>query len=355
LNNLIYSASQFSAVPFHVSEEIQATAMVYRGAPWQPPPLTALRGIIPASNDPVLLVVNEMPLAIYSWFEQASKSQLEELHLQHFITDYSLAFGERLYTEFSPGNDPPDFQATTSEGERHVDCVQFAIQARREAYGRFDEIRRTLFAANPNNFGHLHGLLVYVWVITDEGGLRLPLNSKHKSDLIEQLSRFRFSPGTGVVTSTGMPSVAPDNLNINTTLSGWYFCATPFLVSAPVSSFFNKMGFELSFVYTTQHTASEVWSELSRRINQHDKPEINDLVITIGGPDRNGYVHPSEEAIFDFMLLNPHPISQPEHLQRILAHGWETGRIVQFYPEMKILHQGRFPSVVPAHRPLIGQ
>lgn len=355
MNNLIYSASQFSAVPFHVSEEIQGTAMLVRSAPWQLPSLTAIRGVSTATNDPVLLISNEMPLPIYSWFAQASKSQLEELHFQSFMTDYSLAFGERLYTDFSPGSDPPDFRATTSEGERHVDCVQFAVQARREAYGRFDEIRRTLFEANPNNFGHLHGLLVSVWVITDENGLKLPLNSKHKKDLIEQLARFRFSPGTGLVTSTGMPPIAPDNLNINTTFSGWSFCATPFLLSAPVSSFFNRMGFDLSFVYTTRHTASEVWSELSRRINQHDKPEINDLVFTIGGPDRNGFIHPSEEAIFDFMLLHPCSIPQPQHLQRVFAHGWETGRIVQFYPEMKFLHPGRFPCVTPAHRPLISQ
>lgn len=330
-------------------------AHVFRGTPWQLPCLTAIRGTSIATNEPALIISSEMPLAIYSWFEQVSKSHLEEIHFQSFMTDYSLAFGERLYTNFSPGGDPPDFQVTTSDGDRCVDCVQFAVQARREAYGRFDEIRRTLVAANPNNFSHLHGLLVSVWVITDGNQLDKPLNSKHKNDLIEQLAKFRFSPETGLVTSTGLPPVAPDTLNINTTPSGWHFCATPFLLSAPVSSFFDRMGFELSFIYTTQHTPSEIWSELSRRISQHDKPEINDLVFTIGGPNRSGFIHPSEEVIFDFMLSHPCPIPQPQHLQRVLAHSWETGRIFQFYPEPKVLHSGCFSCVIPAHRPLNGQ
>lgn len=291
-----------------------------------------------------------MPLVAFPWLKPIPKDELELLHIQQFQTDYAISLGEGLYEKVAAGADPPDFIAATPDGDRGVDCVQFTVPERRGANAKAEVIRRTLFEAGPSRFSHLQGLLVYVWVLADDAGSGLPLRPNDHQELLEQLAEFRFVPGSGTIYGAGLPAHAPD-LGIEYTKAGWGFYATPFLLAAPVSPFFGRMGFELAFVYTSRHSISSLWQECERLIQQHDKPEINDLIFTVGGPDRAGFIHPSEEVVLDFMLEAP---SQPStnHLQRVIIHGWETGRIIQLHPAFRIIDPGRYPGFCPAHRPL---
>ncbi len=114
------------------------------------------------------------------------------------------------------------------------------------------------------------------------------------------------------------------------------------------------MGFELAFVYNSVHRMSSLVSEWQRLINQHDKPGIQDLLFTVGGPDRSGFVHPADALLFDFMQSDPSAdVTERLHLKRVLVHYWATGKILQMYPERRVVSPGISAGFVPAHRPLV--
>jgi hypothetical protein len=85
-------------------------------------------------------------------------------------------------------------------------------------------------------------------------------------------------------------------------------------------------------------------------VRDHDKAEITDLIVTIGAPDQLGNIHPSEEVFFDLMLSDPRQGSPPNHLRKVLAHGWETGRILEVHPQLRVVAPGRFQTTVPPHQ-----
>jgi hypothetical protein len=345
----------FSAVPVHLQAGLTITHMLIRGSPWQPPPLTGMVGYRPeAPGKRVTILANETPISLLPSLTPITKSQLEQIHLDKFCTDWWTARRERLYSEVRRGpaeDQPPDFVGNTpTDANVGIDCAQFAIQNRRLANAQFEAIKQAVMSTEAGEFSHLSGLLVYVWVHGDAGP-QLPLREKERHELLIQLGQFRYQPGAGETSGTYMPQQAPD-LGITTTPVGWRFYATPILGSAPASLFFLRTGFEMAFVYASEHTSSAGWSDFDRRVVDHDKPAIRDLVVTIGGADRFGYIHPSEETIFDQMLDTPAPSYTPQHLRRVFAHGWGTGRIIQVYPELEVVAPGVFQGAVPSHQQL---
>ena len=64
----------------------------------------------------------------------------------------------------------------------------------------------------------------------------------------------------------------------------------PLLGGAPGSMLFTLAGFDIALAYTTLLTAEEAWSEVQRLVDSHDKPGVDLLLVTAGGPDANGNV-----------------------------------------------------------------
>lgn len=188
---------------------------------------------------------------------------------------------------------------------------------------------------------------MFVWVEDVDSPIK-----RAEPELLEALEKYRFDPGDGRTVGLAMPENAP-SLGISDTDSGWRFYGTPLLVSAPASQFFSRLGFEMAFVYNSEHTAREGWDDFQQRIEQHDKAEIQDVVVTVGGPDRFGFTHPSEEAIFDLMLDDVRWSYAPQWTERVFAHGWESGRILQVHPTVELVSAGLFQGWVPAHQPLV--
>lgn len=344
--------SYLSAVPFRVREGLDARSMIVRFAPWAPPPFSGIDAVRQATGEAVLVVVSETPLHLCPWLSPVGKEELEQLHLERFATDWALARGERPYQGLARGGDPPDFTAQAPSGARQIDCVQFALESRRVVHGLFAGVRAALSAADPNLFAHLRGLLVHVWARTARGDLELPLRAPMRREFIEALAAYRWQPEMGAVVGAALPPQMPP-LGVESTAAGWQFYGTPLQVAVPASPFFGRMGFELAFAYSTEHTPEAGWAELARVVAQHDKPTVDELVLTVGGPDRAGYVYPSEEAVFDHILAHASAGAlAATHVGRAFAHSWGTGRIVQLLPEVQQIAAALSPGVVPAHYPL---
>ncbi len=61
---------------------------------------------------------------------------------------------------------------------------------------------------------------------------------------------------------------------------------------------------------------------------QHDNPATQHLLLSVGGPSLDGYRYPAENLLG--VMLQNHPISnvKARYLERVTAHVWEKGYIV---------------------------
>lgn len=78
---------------------------------------------------------------------------------------------------------------------------------------------------------------------------------------------------------------------------------------------------------TTSISLSEVRAELARLIKKHDNAETEHLLITFGGPDRNGFRYPSEEAQADMLTSEVISSEEAKWLRRVTIHVWTSGAI----------------------------
>ncbi len=349
-------AAQFIAVPTFISEQIVEAGMVARFGPWSPPMLMAIKGRTCGSpSEKRLFIGYETPYPLLNQTAQMNKHKLEHLHLERYLTDYYMGTRKMPFGTFTDGNDPPDFVVTDKNGRLGVDCTQFTAQERRGAYALFEGLRQAILDSDRSRLEHLRGLFLFLWFGDPSHAPKLPpkkADAAAVGSLLGRLVQYRHDPSKGIVPcSEGMPEQAPD-LGIENAPEGSFY-GTPIQKAWPLSLFFCSMGFELGLDYSTTHSPSSVMGEIERLVTKHDKPEVDHLLITVGGPNRWGLVYPCEEALFDLLLgTGSLPALTTDHIKNVTLHSWETGRIVQLLPEGKVINPGSFRSVVPAHHVL---
>jgi hypothetical protein len=96
----------------------------------------------------------------------------------------------------------------------------------------------------------------------------------------------------------------------------------------PIDPLSANLGFNLHIQYQILITPLEVSSEVARMVKQHDNPETQELLLSIGSPTIDGYRYPAEDILG--MMLKEHPIQQIEahHLERVTAQIWATGELI---------------------------
>jgi hypothetical protein len=67
---------------------------------------------------------------------------------------------------------------------------------------------------------------------------------------------------------------------------------------------------------------------LSRIVHDHDKAEIEHLLVTAGGPDRLGVRYPGEELLAAFIAEQEELAISVNHLRRLTLHLWAGRRII---------------------------
>lgn len=344
---------QFLTLPIFVRERLELRGVAMKAGPWVPPTFQGYFGIRSEDGEPTIILASETPLHTSLLNGQLSKEELEAVHFEKFSADHCLSRGFHPFLNIRAGVNPPDFVAEAGGTEIGVDLTQFTAQERRQAHALFAAVRQAISVCPPERFQHLRGLMVFVWAAGRRGVADLPPRSPEADALTDSLASYRFDPEFSSALGIGpMPAMAPP-VDIRSADGGWSFIATPFTASCPSTAFFRRFGFELSFHYPTVHTSEGLWAEISRLISKHDKPEVQELVVTVGAPDRSGVLYPGDTAMCDFILSNPKPLTCiARQLRRVLLHVWETGRIVQLFPALTEVAPALVDQYVPAHSPL---
>lgn len=307
-----------------------------------------------------MVIAYEWPVPL-PWFPKSlslTKRELEQLHLDRFSGDHTLATGRPAFDEAAAGRDPPDAIVITDHGQLGVDCTALAVQDRRHVHALFARLRNRLMELPRKRVAHLAGLAVYIWFAYGESESARPFRRKHAAaiqEMINALLDYRPDPDRLLlVGDKGLPEQAPD-LGITHTSSGASFYAVPLTNAVPVTSLFSSAGFEIGLAYTTVHYASSGWLEIQRRIRDHDKPGIDWLLISVGAPDLRGVIHPSEEAFARFLISNPRPLTTPQHIHRVTMHLWSTGEGFELLPRLTELFGPLYQGMVVVHQPILKQ
>jgi hypothetical protein len=90
-------------------------------------------------------------------------------------------------------------------------------------------------------------------------------------------------------------------------------------------------------------------------VDSHDRPGVDLLLVTAGGPDTNGNIFPVEEAVAHFVASNALGLTRPpEHIKRVVLHSWATGRATMLHPNVRPLLGPLYHAMTPHHHAIAG-
>lgn len=84
---------------------------------------------------------------------------------------------------------------------------------------------------------------------------------------------------------------------------------------------------DVQFNMGMHFTASDAVALVQRLVAQHDKPEIDHLIIHAGAPDADGWSYPAEELLGGFVIDQSDLCVQAEYLDQVTLHVWQPAVI----------------------------
>lgn len=334
-------AAIFQALPLQIDEPFNATSLLLSLTPWNTIGISGIRGgfIRDQSGDSTVIINGEWPKPVA---QKMSKRDKEWLHLYRYMADFLTATARRPYVALEAGNDPPDFVDANGLTRIGIECTQLVSQHRRHINDLFERVRRGIENEPRERFAHLHGLMVYMWWDQEAGQIAKPPKRTDASaipQIVDALTAYRFDPERITLPSVELPDRAP-GLNVASTPGRCHFYAIPVANSASVTAFLERTGFEMGLAYTTVHRKSEVVLEMTRLVNDHDCLGVNDLLVTIGGPNEEGFVFPTEDVFASLALENWPGIEPPRFISTVKVHFWSNGSIIELFPEYRLIGTG---------------
>lgn len=121
-----------------------------------------------------------------------------------------------------------------------------------------------------------------------------------------------------------------EDTGIFTSLEGHAVQVIPNGSTNSLGKFVGATGFSCDLNMASVVTQGDVRSEFLRAVHKHDAPHVDELLLTVGGPDRDGYTYPSEE-MFGALLASEMDLSiEAQHIRRVTVHTWGSGSIIDF-------------------------
>ena len=73
---------------------------------------------------------------------------------------------------------------------------------------------------------------------------------------------------------------------------------------------------------------TDIHSELQRLVSGHDNGKIDELLVVVGGPNRDGICFPAEHIFGPWLKENPVASLAAQHISRVTAHVWLSGDVL---------------------------
>jgi hypothetical protein len=343
---------------FPVQVEVgEKVAAVWAPLPWGAPAVFWLAGTS-VDGEPMVRIASEWPLSWVRTVEPLPKRERETLCLRRFGTDATLARGgAHPFYDLREGDDPPDATVETGQGRIGIELTTLALEDRRPVNRRFGELRAELERREPAAFSRLVGHLAYIWFRDRPDGPPVRPHARSDAEALDELVQALadYEPRSDILEAepgTAPPDTMPE-VHFADTTAGGRFYAVRFGGAVPGSTLFTRAGFDIGLAYTTQVTAPSAWRDVQRLVDRHDRPRVDVLLVTAGGPDDRGNVYPSEEVAAQLLIEHPqHLARSPTHIKEVLLHSWGTGTGTRLFPAVEPLFGPLYASQVPVHQPL---
>jgi hypothetical protein len=354
-------ASFMHTFPVRVPWGAKFSAVAVLPLPWSGAAYFAVVGSAP-DGSPLLAIAAEWPLSWLRTAQPLSKFDRELLQLRRFSTDQAVATGTHAFRDVQPGPDPPDATVMTDAGPMGVECTLLTIGDRRAAHNLFLQLRERLQASDPVHFAQLAGHVVYVWFRDADLPDGPPILPHRRRDaaaldaLVQELAEYVPDDEALRQPAGGEKAAEVLTMPLADTAEGARFYAVPLTGGAPGSMLYTLAGFDIGLAYSSVLTAGDVWSEVQRLVDGHDRPGVDLLLITAGAPDASGVVFPAEEAVAAFLVDHPLGLSRrPAHIENVVLHSWVTGRATALFPQVSPLFGPLYQTITPLHHPFIDQ
>ena len=342
-------------VAFELPHELLVSGVASYPSPWGIPLATGLRGTY--SSEEVLILHEEWPPPFAPQNLDWPKRYIEVMHVRKFDSDYRFKHGGRGYFhELKFGGDPPDFLAETDGGVLGVECTSLTLTERRGLNGLFQGIRQAIMDAHLDAFVGVRGCLIRLDFRSKDGNTGKPFKKDDYPSidkLLDALNSYVFDFESRTTTENKPPESLDLLGVVNDSLSEVRFYANPLVGSAPDSSLFALRGFEIVLGYPSSHSVSAIRAELERLVVKHDKPGVDVLLVTCGGPARDGYTYPSEELVGRLFVDYGRPLDLAKHVKTVLLHFWSTGCTWEIMGHKDELVPPIYLGRVPYHRPWV--
>lgn len=130
--------------PFQVPETLTVISLLTMIPPWLSPSLSGFIGYPERDlTDRQWGITYEHPSQMLSG-PPLGKERMERHHFDRFCTDYLLWHKSSPYDRIGRGGEPPDFLCTVGGKQRGVECSQFTVTERRDAFALFKRIRKEI-------------------------------------------------------------------------------------------------------------------------------------------------------------------------------------------------------------------
>jgi hypothetical protein len=251
----------------------------------------------------------------------------EEHHVDRFMADYRRAVGSDPFAHVRRGADPPDFVVHADGVDIGLDVTHLVLKERVEAHEGLQELRQAAQLRGAKAFRRLRGHVVYIALASRDHGHWKPMIEK-TLDAIEDLDP-RPRPKNMWVPDRSGGSRKLVTIGDN---EGWASAGA--LNEVAPSPFYGQMGFELIQCQPTVLYADDAWSMFQRLVSDHDKPGIDQLLITQAAPVGGGFAFPSDIVTGELVIEQAFAGNalDADHIQKVYLHAWPLRSIDVFEP-----------------------
>jgi hypothetical protein len=270
-----------------------------------------------------------------------TKAAMELLHVERFRVDCRARGSGDPISEIRPArDDPPDFLLKWSEWADSpvgLECTRFADEERLRADANLTALREAILREPRSRVRSLAGSVVRVhFVSPDPTQTQLPFKPTDPklAELVTLI--LRLDPKSSSLQDGPTPNQLPGGVALTTpsTTSGATIATLP--PDHRPSRFMERTGFELHLSFTTSHNDSSTHDRLSRIVERKDVEANSILLVTAGGPDRDGLIHPAEEIVAQVLFEGTGPFAlQPTHLRLVILHRWGMGDAWELFPTVR--------------------
>lgn len=296
-----------------------------------PGPTIALGGTLENGAE-VIHLGSDSPVQVFAESGRVGKEILERIQLEKYRLDSLLRSGRIPFKDVRHGSNPPDFSVLVDEQNVRLDCAALTIQSRRTAYRLFQSLRNEIMqCAKSVSFESIGGCVLHL-TFGEEAGLPPKRSDKNAlQKIVQAIANFpdrrreMAQLNADILAQGRMPDRLPLDILTGQAPNGLASFSVNLVPDGFLGGeFFDMTGFECALGMSFEITHQSVFAEISRLVSQHDQDDIDHLLITVGGPDREGFIYPGEEFMYAFAQDFQPSCS---HLRRVTLHSFMTGDV----------------------------